>query len=109
MRTTSRRLWITLVAVAALILTALPIAGASSHRNPPKGGVAELQIIQYSDWHGQLDPLSVFGVGDFGGAAQLATYFAQEEANNPNTLIITGGDDFCPTSSTRSLRFWHRT
>lgn len=94
LRTTSKRLWITLVAVAAMILTALPIAGASSQKNPPTGGIAELQIIQYSDWHGQLDPLSVFGVGDFGGAAELASYFAAEEANNPNTLIITGGDDF---------------
>jgi 2',3'-cyclic-nucleotide 2'-phosphodiesterase (5'-nucleotidase family) len=56
--------------------------------------VTELQVIQYSDWHGQLDPLSIFGEGTFGGAAELATYFHQEEANNPNTLIITGGDDF---------------
>lgn len=77
-----------------MVLATLPIAGASSHKNPPKGGVAELQIIQYSDWHGQLDPLFVFGQGTFGGAAELATYFQQEEANNPNTLIITGGDDF---------------
>ncbi len=94
MRTTSKRLWITLIAVAAMVLTALPIAGANSHRNPPKGGVVELKVIQYSDWHGQLDPLFVFGQGTFGGAAELATYFAQERAENPNTLIITGGDDF---------------
>jgi 2',3'-cyclic-nucleotide 2'-phosphodiesterase (5'-nucleotidase family) len=56
--------------------------------------VTELQILQYSDWHGQLDPISIFGEGTFGGAAQLSTYFKQDEANNPNTLIITGGDDF---------------
>jgi 2',3'-cyclic-nucleotide 2'-phosphodiesterase (5'-nucleotidase family) len=70
------------------------MAGAAPGKNPPQGGVVELQIIQYSDWHGQLDPISIFGEGTFGGAAQLATYFKQEEANNPNTLIITGGDDF---------------
>lgn len=93
MRTTTRRLAIATAAIVSLLLTTLPVAGAGPP-NPPRGGVTELQIIQYSDWHGQLDPLSVFGEGTFGGAAVLATYFQQEEANNPNTLIITGGDDF---------------
>jgi 5'-nucleotidase len=54
----------------------------------------DLQILQYSDWHGQLDPLDFPDEGVFGGAAELAAYFRAEEANNPNTLIITGGDDF---------------
>ncbi|HSM44728.1 MAG TPA: bifunctional metallophosphatase/5'-nucleotidase, partial [Acidimicrobiia bacterium] len=93
MRTRTRRLAIATAAIVSLLLTTLPVAGAGPP-NPPRGGVTELQIIQYSDWHGQLDPLSVFGEGTFGGAAVLATYFQQEEANNPNTLIITGGDDF---------------
>ncbi len=88
-----RRVSVALAAVAALILSAGPVAGGAPP-NPPKGGVVDLQIIQYSDWHGQLDPISIFGEGTFGGAAELSTYFKQEEANNPNTLIITGGDDF---------------
>ncbi|MGH8945039.1 MAG: bifunctional metallophosphatase/5'-nucleotidase [Acidimicrobiia bacterium] len=89
----SRRLLVALGAATAMVLSLLP-AGAAPPEPQPRRGEVELQIIQYSDWHGQLDPLSVFGEGTFGGAAQLATYFAQEEANNPNTLIITGGDDF---------------
>ena len=93
MRTRTRRLTIAIAAIASLVLTTLPVAGAGPPE-PPRGGVTELQVIQYSDWHGQLDPLSIFGEGTFGGAAELATYFHQEEANNPNTLIITGGDDF---------------
>ncbi|HEX6301505.1 MAG TPA: 5'-nucleotidase C-terminal domain-containing protein [Acidimicrobiia bacterium] len=93
MRTRTRRLTIAIAAIASLVLTTLPVAGAGPPE-PPRGGVTELQIIQYSDWHGQLDPLSIFGEGTFGGAAELATYFQQDEANNPNTLIITGGDDF---------------
>lgn len=94
MRSGSRRLLLTIAAIAAVVLSLVPMAGAAPGKNPPQGGVVELQIIQYSDWHGQLDPISIFGEGTFGGAAQLATYFKQEEANNPNTLIITGGDDF---------------
>lgn len=89
-----RRATTVLMAVAALLIAALPMAAATPSIKPPNKGVVDLQIIQYSDWHGQIDPLSVFGEGTFGGAAQLATYFHQEEANNPNTLIITGGDDF---------------
>lgn len=94
MRIGSKRLLVALLAIGAMLVSVIPVAVATPEKNPPRGGVAELQIIQYSDWHGQLDPLSVFGVGDFGGAAQLATYFGQDEAENPNTLIITGGDDF---------------
>jgi len=90
----TRRSWVVLALAAATTLTTLPAASAGNTKLPPSQGVVDLQIIQYSDWHGQLDPLSVFGEGTFGGAAQLATYFRQEEANNPNTLIITGGDDF---------------
>ena len=91
----SRRLRVSvaLAAVAALVMSTGLVAGGAPP-NPPRGGEVELQIIQYSDWHGQLDPLSIFGEGTFGGAAVLSTYFKQDEANNPNTLIITGGDDF---------------
>lgn len=51
----------------------------------------KIQFVTISDWHGQLDPLSVSGVG---GAAALSTYFKQERAANPNTLIMTAGDAF---------------
>src|SRR3970040_2269766 len=91
--TRMRRLMTAIVAIGALVLSTVPVAGAGPPK-PPRAGVTDLQIIQYSDWHGQLDPLFIFGEGTFGGAAELATYFRQEEANNPNTLIITGGDDF---------------
>jgi len=93
MRYNTRRALVALAATTALILSTVPIVGAEPP-NPPQRGVTELQILQYSDWHGQLDPISIFGEGTFGGAAQLSTYFKQDEANNPNTLIITGGDDF---------------
>jgi 2',3'-cyclic-nucleotide 2'-phosphodiesterase (5'-nucleotidase family) len=89
----TRRALVALAAITALILSTVPMVGAQPP-NPPERGVTEIQILQYSDWHGQLDPLSIFGEGTFGGAAQLSTYFKQDEANNPNTLIITGGDDF---------------
>jgi 2',3'-cyclic-nucleotide 2'-phosphodiesterase (5'-nucleotidase family) len=54
----------------------------------------EIRLIAVSDWHAQLDPLSVAGQGVFGGAAQLSTYFQMERLDNPNTLTLTAGDAF---------------
>ncbi len=83
--------WV-ILAIAAL--TASLLAPATAAAGPPTPAPVDIRVLSYSDWHGQLDPLFVFGEGTFGGAAELATYFAQEEADNPNTLIVTGGDDF---------------
>ncbi len=79
------------IAILALALVAallVPGAAAANVDHEP----VDIQFITFSDWHGQLDPLSVFGEGTFGGAAELSTYFRQEEAMNPNTLIFTAGD-----------------
>ncbi|HSK14614.1 MAG TPA: 5'-nucleotidase C-terminal domain-containing protein, partial [Gaiellaceae bacterium] len=54
----------------------------------------ELQFLNVSDWHAQLDPLSVSGVGNVGGAAQLSTYFQLDRMANPNTLTLTAGDAY---------------
>lgn len=53
-----------------------------------------LQFLSVSDWHGQLDPLDVFGVGRRGGASVISTYWQADRATNPNTVTLTGGDDF---------------
>ncbi|MEO6122852.1 MAG: 5'-nucleotidase C-terminal domain-containing protein [Ilumatobacteraceae bacterium] len=56
--------------------------------------VVSIQIVTISDWHAQLDPLSVSGVGSVGGAAVLSSYFEAERVENPNTLTFTAGDSF---------------
>ncbi len=71
----------------ALAIGLLPTTAGAAPGD--SGEVKTIQILQYSDWHGQLDPIN--GVG---GAAVLSAYFKADEAANPNTLIITGGDDF---------------
>ena len=53
-----------------------------------------LQFLNVSDWHAQLDPLSIAGVGNVGGAAQLSTYFKLDRMLNPNTLTLTAGDAY---------------
>lgn len=56
-----------------------------------------IQFLNVSDWHAQLDPLTV-GSGTtqrtVGGAATLSAYFKQDRAANPHTLTLTGGDAY---------------
>ncbi len=73
-----------LFVVLLAIVPALLGASSSKKREP-----VTLQFISVSDWHAQLDPLS--GVG---GAAVLSTYFKNERAANPNTLVLTAGDSY---------------
>lgn len=81
--------------VAVLAALALLVAGTALApvQAAPREPV-DLRILTISDWHAQLDPLFVFGEGTFGGAAELSTYFQQEKADNPNTLIFTAGDAY---------------
>ena len=86
------RLWLllTALAVAAALLTPLALARGDS---AAASSTVDLQIVDFSDWHGQLDPLSVNGV-NVGGAAVLSSYFKADRLANPNTLTLTAGDAF---------------
>lgn len=78
-----------LVALATLVTLLLP-AGVQGVKPPD---VVQIQVLDISDWHGQIDPVNVFGVGDIGGAAALSTYFDIERAGFENNLTLTAGDD----------------
>ncbi len=56
--------------------------------------LVEIQLLTVSDWHAQLDPLSVTGIGNVGGAAVLSAYWQADRAANPNTLTLTAGDAY---------------
>jgi 2',3'-cyclic-nucleotide 2'-phosphodiesterase (5'-nucleotidase family) len=95
MRHWKRRLQILLtMAMLAATLVVITAPAQARHADGPSRNTTELQFLSISDWHGQVDPLFVFGQGLFGGAAELSTYFQQERANNPNTLTLTAGDAF---------------
>lgn len=86
-----RSVVVALLALLALLLALSPVGLGSAGAAAP---TVEIQILDLSDWHGQLDPLNITGVGNVGGAAELSTYFKNERANNPNTLTLTAGDAF---------------
>ena len=76
-----------LLLVAAV--TATGVFTATAKRQP-----VEIQFLTISDWHAQLDPLSVFGVGNIGGAAELSAYWMADRMAHPNTLTLTAGDAY---------------
>jgi len=81
-------------AVRPLVALLLPLAGLAM---PGAASAApripvDIQVLNVSDFHGQLDPLSISGVGNVGGAAALSSYWAADRAANPNTLLVTAGD-----------------
>jgi 5'-nucleotidase len=80
----------TTIAIAGLTLVGLaPSLPASA---AARADMVDIQVLNVSDFHGQLDPLSITGVGNVGGAAALSTYWQQDRAENPNTLLLTAGD-----------------
>lgn len=87
----------TLVAIAAFLaaVAIVPVAAAAPDGAP--NAPVHLQILAVSDWHGQLDPLSIQNVGNVGGAGTISTYWKRDRIGNPNTLTLTAGDAFGAT------------
>ncbi|HNS97650.1 MAG TPA: 5'-nucleotidase C-terminal domain-containing protein [Polyangiaceae bacterium] len=56
--------------------------------------IVDLQFISLSDFHGQLDPITVAEVGKVGGAAALNYYFVKDRVANPRSLLLSAGDSF---------------
>lgn len=80
-----RRIAFAIVGVIALALPTIVLAA----KPIVAGQTTAIRILDISDWHAQLDPS--FGVG---GAEALSSYFKEERAGEPNTITLTGGDDF---------------
>ncbi|WP_088288922.1 bifunctional UDP-sugar hydrolase/5'-nucleotidase [Kineosporia sp. A_224] len=74
------------LASAAALLGTVGIPAATAADAP-----VTIQVLNVSDWHGQIVPLTV-GTAQVGGAATLAGYFNAHRAENRNTLTLTSGD-----------------
>ncbi|MEV5879725.1 5'-nucleotidase C-terminal domain-containing protein [Streptomyces sp. NPDC052101] len=96
MRSPSRFGLVALVTATAAVSGALPASAWSPYDgrpgNPRRSDVVDIQVLNVSDFHGQLDPLNVHGVGDVGGAAALSSYWRADRQKNPDTLLLTAGD-----------------
>lgn len=85
--------WLAVLAGAITLPLGVPTlvsAGADAQGTQGKGrDLVEVQLLDISDWHAQLDPAR--GVG---GAAVLSSYWQADRAANPNTVTLTAGDAF---------------
>lgn len=82
-------LFVLAVFAFALVFGQNAVSLAAPSRTP-----VEIQLLNVSDWHAQLDPTNVVGQGDIGGAAAISAYWQADRAANPNTLTLTAGDAF---------------
>jgi 2',3'-cyclic-nucleotide 2'-phosphodiesterase (5'-nucleotidase family) len=73
------------VAIFAILVLTIP-SGAAAHFKPP--APVDIQILNVSDWHGNLDPASANG-----GAWNISAMWKQDRLAYP-TLTLTAGDDF---------------
>jgi 5'-nucleotidase len=82
-----------LVIPTALVLPALSAGAAQGAVGKPKPapGTVEISLLNISDFHGNLEPLTVNGVA-VGGSPALTAYIEQERRQNPNTVLFTSGD-----------------
>lgn len=80
------RLLVVLLGILALVLPTVALAAPAV-----PGRTVDLQILDVSDWHGQVVPNSTTPAT--GGAAQLKAWFDAARAEVPNTITLTAGDD----------------
>jgi 5'-nucleotidase len=82
-----------------LLLLVLAVAGAAVAKKPGPPPPVTIQLLNVSDWHGNLDPLDVDpGVATVlgGGAWNISARWQQDRQAHP-TLTLTAGDDFGAT------------
>ena len=73
------------------------MAGASCATHAPAAGTVTVQLLAINDFHGALDPPSGsngrIGQTPAGGVEYLASHLAALAATNPNSVIVSAGDN----------------
>jgi len=86
---------LTVPASAATTPTETPAVGTIPELLPaPAAGVTQIQIGAFNDFHGRLEAPDETDDGQpIGGAAQLAGALDAMRAQNPNTVVVSAGDN----------------
>lgn len=96
---------------AVLLLFLVGTAGcrAAGPARIPEGGTAvvEVQILAFNDFHGNLEPPAGSNgrIGDVsvGGVEYFASHIAELKRANPNTVVVSAGDNIGGTPLLSSL------
>jgi 5'-nucleotidase len=94
--------WIAAACVAA-IATVAAVVQVRQSGNP----TVDVQLLAINDFHGGLEPAAGgtgrIGNQDAGGIEYLATHLARLKATNPNTVVVSAGDNIGATPLLSSL------
>lgn len=94
---------VAVVSAAAIVTVAAVVQLAQVA--PP--AVIDVQLLAINDFHGGLEPASDangrIGSTDAGGVEYLASHLARLKATNPNTFIVSAGDNIGGTPLLSSL------
>ena len=81
------------VLVGSLLVMVAAVVQFAQVGNP----TVEIQILALNDFHGGLEPAAGgtgrIGSTDAGGIEYLATHLATRKAANPNTIVVSAGDN----------------
>ncbi|MCO5381515.1 MAG: bifunctional metallophosphatase/5'-nucleotidase [Methanosarcina barkeri] len=91
-------------ALLFLVMLVYIVSMGNLGASKPEKGTIEVQILAINDLHGQLEPPTnkmVMGYNetgapisvDAGGAEYLATYIKKLRSENPNTFVVSAGDN----------------
>ena len=86
-----RAWWIGAASLAVVATTAAVV------QRPDSDATVDVQLLAVNDFHGGLDPAAGgtgrIGDQDAGGVEYVATHLARLKATNPNTVVISAGDN----------------
>jgi 5'-nucleotidase len=92
------------IVAAAAIVTGAAVVQLAQVAGP---AVVDVQLLAINDFHGGLEPASDangrIGPTDAGGVEYLASHLARLKAANPNTFIVSAGDNIGGTPLLSSL------
>jgi len=102
MSSTSRREFLKAIASSALLINTSSFNNVNASDD---SNITKITILHTNDTHSQIEP---FPAGTrnagMGGVARRATFVRQIRTENPNTLLVDGGDSF---QGTPYFNFYH--
>ena len=93
--------------LAALLVSACALGGQVAPATTVASETVDVQVLAINDFHGALEPAAgpngEVGSQDAGGVEYLATHLARLKATNPNTVVVSAGDNIGGTPLLSSL------
>jgi 5'-nucleotidase len=92
----------------AVVFAIVGVSGAVVVRLArPASGTVAVQLLAFNDFHGALEPVpggsGSIGEADAGGVEYLAAHLSRLKAANPNTVVVSAGDNIGATPLLSSL------